>query len=286
MKHGGPAATRGGRTVRERLLLALPIAGLCLGIALLAAPVVMDVREAWLGRQAISQADATNTDPRHDYYLAQARAYNAQLAGETPDIPTDELLPYEQQLDSVEKQVVAWIEIPRIAVQLPVYLGTSDAVLAQGVGHVEWSSLPVGGASTHAVLTGHSGMFDSRMFDDIRLLEVGDLFAVHSLGDEYVYEVTSIRTVWPQEVDSLQIAAGEDLCTLVTCTPYGVNDHRLLVTGARTTRQLESATAAQAALAYATRPRVWPLLAGMAAAVAVICVVLARRRRRRKGVRP
>ena len=103
-----------------------------------------------------------------------------------------------------------------------------------GVGHVEGTSLPVGGESTHCVITAHSGMRNLRMFDDIRQLEPGDLVLLHTMGDVYAYRVVSSEVVWPDETSSLAIAPGEDLLTLVTCTPYGVNDHRLLVHCERT----------------------------------------------------
>lgn len=259
----------------------LPILGIVVGICLLAAPIVLDLRETWVNSQAVSVMSDTvdlSQDPDHTYYLQQARAYNAVLAGEEPEIDAGDILPYEQQLGSDREPVVSWVEIPSISVRLPVYLGTSEAVLSAGVGHVEWSSLPVGGASTHSVLTGHSGMYDSRMFDDIRNLQAGDLFAVHTLGDTYVYEVSDIRTVWPEETESLGVVPGEDLCTLVTCTPYGVNDHRLLVTGTRTSRQLESNTLAQDAVNYATNPRVLPLIAGLAIVALGLALYVWRRR--------
>ena len=128
---------------------------------------------------------------------------------------------------------MAYIEIPKINLKMLVYHGTSDEVLAVGAGHLEGTSLPVGGPTTHCVITAHSGMKTMKAFDELRLLEVGDCFTVTTLGTSYEYEVESIETVLPYETESLGIVEGEDRVTLVTCTPYGINDHRLLVHGVR-----------------------------------------------------
>ena len=128
---------------------------------------------------------------------------------------------------------MGYIEIPAIGVRLPIGHGTSEETLAAGVGHLEGSSLPVGGESTHCVLTGHRGLPTAKLFSDLDELEVGDRFFLHVLGETLTYEVVRITTVLPQDTGALEIAAGEDLCTLVTCTPYGINSHRLLVRGYR-----------------------------------------------------
>ena len=159
----------------------------------------------------------------------------------------------------------------------------SPIALDSGIGHLGGTSLPVGGESSHCVLTGHSGMYNSRMLDDLRQMKVGDLFAVHTLSEELVYEVEDISVVLPEDVGSLSIVPGRDLCTLLTCTPYGVNDHRLLVTAHRTDKQLERKTPVQEAVAYATNARVLPFVAGLIVAVAgVLVYVLARRKREKK----
>ena len=136
--------------------------------------------------------------------------------------------------------VIGYIEIPKIAVYLPIYHGTENDVLDVGIGHLIGSSLPVGGESTHAVLTGHSGMAREKMFSDLDQLKAGDLFFLHILGDTLAYEVDQIKIVLPDNTQYLGIEKGEDLCTLVTCTPFGVNTHRLLVRGHRVEYAAES----------------------------------------------
>ena len=140
---------------------------------------------------------------------------------------------YEELLDLAENGTMAYVEIPKIAVNLPVYHGTESDSLERGVGHLLGSSLPVGGISTHAILTGHSGMASQKMFTDLVQLELGDKFYIHVLNETLAYEVDSIKTVLPYDTSLLQISQDEDLCTLITCTPLGVNTHRLLVRGSR-----------------------------------------------------
>lgn len=136
-----------------------------------------------------------------------------------------------------EEGLMGYLEIPSISVLLPIYEGTSDAVLEKGVGHFEDSSLPIGGESTHTVLTGHRGLPSAKLFTDLDKMGEGDTFMIHTSGKNLTYKVTDIRTVLPYETESLAVVEGEDLATLVTCTPYGVNTHRLLVTGKRQTEE-------------------------------------------------
>lgn len=128
---------------------------------------------------------------------------------------------------------MGYIEIPAIDCKLPVYHGTPDKVLQVAVGHIEWSSLPVGGESTHAVLSGHRGLTSARLFSNLDKLNEGDRFMLHVLDETLTYEVDQSRIVEPEDTTDLQIKKGMDLCTLVTCTPYGINTHRLLVRGHR-----------------------------------------------------
>lgn len=149
---------------------------------------------------------------------------------------------YQKLLNLNGDGVMGHVRIPKISTDLPIYHGTSDASLASGVGHLEGSSLPIGGVGTHCVLTGHSGLVSARLFSDLDKLEEGDVFFLDVLGQEIVYEVDQVSIVEPDDVSQLARVASEDLCTLVTCTPYGVNTHRLLVRGHRT--DVASATAA------------------------------------------
>ena len=140
-------------------------------------------------------------------------------------------LPYAEQL--TEGGVICYIDIPKINVYLPVQHGTGAETLEKSVGHVVGTSLPVGGSSTHAVLSAHSGMASSKLFSDIDQLTEGDTFYIHVLGDTLAYKVDAVHTVLPTDTSRLQIEDGKDLVTLVTCTPFGVNTHRLLVRGHR-----------------------------------------------------
>ena len=174
--------------------------------------------------------DAGGTD-----VLGEARRYNEELAsrGGAWFLTDEQRADYLSQLDVADNGVMAYLEIPAIGCYLPVYHGTDPAVLQVGVGHMEWSSLPVGGEGSHAVLSGHCGLPDARLFTDLDELRLGDRFTVHVLTEELTYEVDQILTVLPTELDALGLAEGEDYCTLLTCTPYGVNTHRLLVRGRR-----------------------------------------------------
>ena len=218
----------------DRLITVLVI---LFGVALMVWPWVLDRIEASGVFSQISTVSSTvdaMSQSEKDYYLSEARAYNEVLAQETPEIAPNQILPYEQQLTFDRDPMMSWIEIPSIDVSMPIYHGTSDAALMAGVGHLEGTSLPVGGTSTHCVLTAHSGMKNLSMFDDIRDLVPGDIVLLHTMGEVLAYRVDSSEVVWPDEMDSLSIQQGQDLLTLVTCTPYGVNDHRLLVHCERT----------------------------------------------------
>ena len=129
--------------------------------------------------------------------------------------------------------IMGYVEIPKIGVSLPIYHGTNNSTLERGVGHLLGSSLPVGGASTHSVLTAHSGMATQKLFSDLDRMKIGDVFYLDVLGERLAYQVDQIKTVLPYDTTYLQTEIGSDFCTLVTCTPFGVNTHRLLVRGTR-----------------------------------------------------
>ena len=140
---------------------------------------------------------------------------------------------YDSQLNIGTDGIMGYVEIPKISVNLPIYHGTGNDSLDRGVGHLLGSSLPVGGEDTHCILTGHSGLASQKMFTDLEQLEVTDVFYLNVLGEILAYQVEEINTVLPHDTSLLGITSGEDYCTLVTCTPYGVNTHRLLVRGTR-----------------------------------------------------
>ena len=140
---------------------------------------------------------------------------------------------YGSLLNLAGDGIMGYVEIPTIGVTLPIYHGTNNSTLERGVGHLLGSSLPVGGESTHSVLTAHSGMASQKMFSDLDRLKIGDIFFLDVLGEKLAYQVDQIKTVLPYDTTFLQTEIGNDLCTLVTCTPFGVNTHRLLVRGTR-----------------------------------------------------
>ena len=168
----------------------------------------------------------------------RAVTYNLAITPGTADAYSEEALvsaaeDYDSQLDIAGNGIMGYVGIPKIQVNLPIYHGTDAEVLDRGVGHLLGSSLPVGGKNTHTILSGHSGMASQKMFTDLEQLSPGDIFYLNVLNETLAYQVTEINTVLPYETDLLGIVPGEDLCTLVTCTPYGVNTHRLLVRGYR-----------------------------------------------------
>lgn len=270
----------------DRLITSLVI---LVGVGLMVWPWVLDRIEASGVFNQISQVsqtiDALSPEDKQRY-LQQAQAYNAQLAGETPQIDPSQILPYDEQLTYDRDPMMSWVEIPSINVSMPIYHGTSDAVLMAGVGHLEGSSLPVGGSSTHCVLTAHSGMQNLRMFDDIRQLQPGDIVLLHTMGDTLAYQVQSSEVVWPDQVSSLAIEPGKDLLTLVTCTPYGINDHRLLVHCVRTTYDPQQAADQASVTKRHWGAREWAVLVVALAAVGLTADVVVHRVRRRGGDKP
>ena len=171
--------------------------------------------------------------------LEEAKAYNAALLTRTDRfIPGENNEAYEKLLSIDQSGIMGEVDIPKIGVALPVYHGTSEAVLRNGVGHLEWTSLPVGGESTHCVLTGHRGLPSAKLFTDLGMLVEGDVFMLHVNDETLTYEVDQKLTmVEKDDVSALAIKTGEDYCTLVTCTPYGVNTHRMLIRGHRVETQ-------------------------------------------------
>lgn len=169
---------------------------------------------------------------------AQALAYNQALVPGASEAYTQQGLEaaakaYETLLNMAGSGIMGYVEIPKIQINLPIYHGTETDTLERGIGHLLGSSLPIGGESTHTILSGHSGMASQKMFTDLEQLAKGDVFYLRVLQETLAYQVSSIRTVLPHDTSLLSIEEGADLCTLITCTPYGVNSHRLLVTGSR-----------------------------------------------------
>lgn len=180
---------------------------------------------------------------------------------------------YYQSLDPQKNGVMGMVRIPAIDVSLPIYHGTEEEVLQKAIGHLEQTSLPIGGAGTHAVISGHRGLPSAKLFTDLNLLKTGDVFYVDVLDETLAYKVDQIKTVEPHELEDLAIISGEDHVTLVTCTPYAINSHRLLVRGTRI--PYEEAEEVQKQEEAAAQKDFLPYLAaGVAALVLVILIIL------------
>ena len=216
-------------------------------------------------------------DPQRLAYKRQAQLYNAMLAGEGI---AEAVLPYREQLFYKQEPMISYIEIPKIAVKLPIYHGTEDNALMAGVGHLEGSSLPIGGVPSRCVLLGHSGMPNTRMFDDLHKLEPGDAFVIWTLGEPFAYRVVGTETVLPEQLQGrLGLEAGRDLATLVTCAPYGVNSHRLLVHAQRCA--YDGASFGEVGADAYLNARTGPLLAATLFLLTVAAVTIARTLRRK-----
>ena len=209
---------------------------LLVGLGLILYPILSNYFVS--GEQSAVQAQYTDEissmeNAEIEEELKAAQLYNEALLSVQA---TDEvkLRAYDELLNFAGNGVMATLEIPAIDAELPIYHGVGEDVLQKGVGHMPGTSLPTGGASTHAVISVHSGLPAARLFTDLDKLEAGDLFYIHVLGETLCYEVDQIVVTIPSDTDAVQIVEGKDYVTLLTCTPYGVNTHRLLVRGRRT----------------------------------------------------
>lgn len=264
---------------RRRLFTILPPVLLVLGILVLLYPVIATYQNN-LEQQRIAKAfsaEQTNLGPdvlkdelaRADEYnrqAAEAPILDPWLESQRPNTP--QYSNYLSQLDV--NPVMATVKVPSADISLPIYHGTETSTLEKGVGHLFGTALPVGGEGTHTVLTGHSGLGSATMFDHLNRVKVGDVFYIEVLGRHLKYKVTDIRTVLPNETESLNKVAGKDLATLITCTPYGINTHRLLVTGERVPMD-DQQVAAESAKVEPAVVQTWMI----AVVVGIIAVLIA-----------
>ena len=175
--------------------------------------------------------DVLNIDNEEiDLQYKKAKEYNEEIDGNFINNIDD----YINILNLSNDGIMSYLEIPKISVRLPIYHGTTDDVMKKGVGHIKNTSLPIGGENTHCVLTGHTGLSRAEIFTRLNELEVNDYFYINTLNEQLIYKVYQIKVVLPTELEDLKIIEGKDLVTLITCTPYGINTHRLLVQGERT----------------------------------------------------
>ena len=245
------------------------------GLALLLYPTVSDYYNSFHQTRAItgySENVAQLDEVEYDELWRAAWDYNRALCGrETSFALSDaQKVEYDALLDVSGLGIMGYIEIPEINCSLPIYHGTAESVLQVAVGHLEWSSLPVGGEGSHCVLSGHRGLPSAKLFTNLDKLVVGDVFMLRVLDEVLTYEVDQILIVEPQETDSLTIVPGADLCTLVTCTPYGINTHRLLVRGHR----IENIAEAKTIRVTADAMQIEPLLVAPFAALPLLLVGL------------
>ena len=209
------------------------------------------------------------SDADYTAYFDAADVFNQEIAAD-PDAlyHADRFSTYSTTLDVTGTGIMGYIEIPTIKLSLPIYHGTDDSVLQIAVGHLDWTSLPTGGESTHCVLSGHRGLPSAKLFTNLDQLVEGDTFVIRVLDEVLTYEVDRILIVEPDDVSALQIEPGKDLCTLVTCTPYGINSHRLLVRGHRVENQSEAIRVTSDAI------QIEPLLVAPAVALPILLILL------------
>ena len=234
---------------------------------------------------AYSQEVSKLDENRYDELWQQAWEYNRSLVGRENAYLLDDSqkAEYERLLDVSGMGIMGYIEIPSINVSLPIYHGTEESVLQVAVGHLEWTSLPVGGESTHCVLSGHRGLPSAKLFTDLDRLVVGDRFRLGVLDQVLTYEVDQILIVEPQDTEALLIEEGKDLCTLVTCTPYGINTHRLLVRGHRVETEKDAKNVRVTSDAIQIEPYlVAPVVAAPILLVLLLGLLIPRRRNKRR----
>ena len=285
------------KVLRERFLTWLPLVLVLVGVAVLLYPVMAtqhnNDEQQRLADMYTASVEAAGPDTvaaerasaeTYNNNLESAPILDPWLESQRPDTPQYQAYLHEMDIDPVMARIV----IPSIHVSLPIYHGTDSRTLTEGVGHLFGTSLPIGGPSTHSVLTGHTGLSTATMFDNLNQLKKGDVFYVSSLGQTLKYEVNDITVVKPEETDSLRKVPGRDLVTLITCTPYGVNSHRLLVTGERVPMD-PTAAAAEEAKALPAPMQTWmkAIIVAVVIILAVVVGILVRlwwtRRRRSRG---
>ena len=248
---------------------------LFIGLSLLLYPTASDYWNSFHQTRAIATyaENVANLDNnQYDQLWEDARAYNQALPFRSNPyyLSEEQKAQYESLLDVSGLGVMGYIEIPEIDVSLPIYHGTEESVLQVAVGHLDWTSLPVGGESTHCVLSGHRGLPSAKLFTNLDKLQAGDIFMLRVLDEVLTYEVDQILIVEPQETGALRIEEGKDYCTLVTCTPYGINTHRLLVRGHR----IDNIEEAKTVRVTADAIQIEPLLVARVVAIPILLLLM------------
>lgn len=258
---------------------------LLLGLSLLLYPTFSDWWNSFTSSRAIASysEDVAKLD-QHQYDDLWNAAWNYnQSLGERENhflLSEEQRAQYEALLDISGQGIMGYVEIPAIGVSLPVYHGTAEPVLQVAIGHLDWSSLPVGGEGSHCVVSGHRGLPSARLFTDLDKLTEGDTFSLRVLDEVLTYQVDQILIVEPEDVEPLLILPGEDLCTLVTCTPYGINSHRLLVRGRRMQEGEQKAEVRVSADAMQLEPiLIAPFVASPILALLLIVLLIPKRKK-------
>lgn len=245
------------------------------GLSLLLYPTVSDYWNSFHQTRAIAsyaEQVAELDDVSYEQLWEDAVNYNKTLIDKANRyvLSDEERKEYEKLLNVGGNGIIGYVEVPKIKCSLPVYHGTDEAVLQIAVGHIEGSSLPVGGTGTHSVLSGHRGLPSAKLFTDLDQLVEGDIFMLRVLDETLTYEVDQIRIVLPNELDDLEIDEKKDLCTLVTCTPYGINSHRLLVRGHR----IDNLSDADSVRVTADAMQIEPIMVAPVIAAPILLILL------------
>ncbi len=260
--------------MKNKITTWILVLALLAGLSLLLYPTVSDYWNSLHASQAVATyaEDVKSIDKtQYDELLAAAHSYNESLHTRTNDfyLTDEQQAAYDTLLNIGQTGIMGYIEIPVIKLSLPIYHGTSDSVLQIAVGHLDWTSLPVGGTGTHCVLSGHRGLPSAKLFTNLDQMKTGDTFVIRVLDEVLTYEVDQILIVEPNNTSALTIEAGKDLCTLVTCTPYGINSHRLLVRGHR----VENTPEAKMICVVADALQIEPLIVAPVVAAPVLLIL-------------
>ena len=273
--------------IRQHLLTVVMTAGMITGLMLLLYPSVANYWNSFHQAKRIMEYNDVVSSMSHEDYkkiIDDAREYNSRLAetGIQWTLTDAQKAEYNRQLKIEGTDAMGYISIPKIHIRLPLMHGTDEKVLQNSIGHLEATSLPVGGKGTHCIISGHRGLPSARLFTDIDKLKEGDTWTITVLNETITYECDQVRIVLPDDLSDLRIEEGKDLCTLVTCTPYGINTHRLLVRGHRVPNANGSADITADAIQIEPI-YIAPFLAGPILLILLIILLISTRRAKRVG---
>lgn len=271
---------------RRIFFIIAAILTLIIGLSLVLKPTISNYFNTYKQRRAIydyvSSVESLS-DEDYSALLDKAVKFNRYLAENPPGIMNlsdSQRAEYMSILDITGTGILGYIDVPKSDILLPIYHGTKESVLQVGSGHIEGSSFPVGGESVHALLSGHRGLPSALLFTNLDMLELGDTFTVHVLSESYTYQVYKIETVLPADVYSLKIQKGRDLCSLITCTPYSINSHRLIIHGERIdVPDIEEKLAIQSGVRFID---VWKVVLILEIPIVIISIIASARRSRKK----